>query len=199
MLRDLPSPSRPLQTWASWARDFSNPSRPVFEASLPTASCRLLTLKPKKSDDNIARDRAGSAANYHVTFWLSPAWGDHKKLIHVDQNSFKCGPVWAACPRLRPPAGCPWLARREKLVEVKQMDIHGAGRGAPSLQRRLVRRRLPCGSQEPRAPGRVCDPVCGGSRRGPCLLQPLLPGLQGEPAPGHTWSCPCACYRMILP
>lgn len=130
MLRDLPSPSRPLRTWASWARDFSNPSRPVFEASLPTASCRLLTLKPKKSDDNIARDRAGSAANYHVTFWLSPAWGDHKKLIHVDQNSFKCGPVWAACPRLRPPAGCPWLAQREKLVEVKQMDIHGAGRGA---------------------------------------------------------------------
>ena len=73
--------------------------RPFLEANPPTVSCRLLTLKPKKSDDNITRDRAGSAANYHLTFRLSPAWGDHKKLIHLAQGNFKCSsPPWAARP-----------------------------------------------------------------------------------------------------
>lgn len=39
--------------------DSSGPTRPDLEAGLPTVSCRLLTLKLKKPDDNIARDRAG--------------------------------------------------------------------------------------------------------------------------------------------
>lgn len=87
------------QSCTSWSPDFSGPIRPFSEADPPTVSCRLLTLKPKKSDDNITRDRAGSAANYHLTFWLSPAWGDHKKLIHLAQDDFKCSsPPWAARP-----------------------------------------------------------------------------------------------------
>lgn len=155
------------------------PNRPALEASLPTASCRLLTLKPKKPDDNIARDRAGSAANYHVTFWLSPAWGDHKKLIHVDKDSFKCGPL---CGQRVPPtkAAC-WVSAvsvRERLNRWTFMVL--------GVEPRFCRggwsgRHPPCGSQEPRVPGRVCDSVCGGH------MPPPAPPLRAAGRAG-PWS-----------
>ena len=82
-------------------------------------SCWLLTLKPKKSDDNITRDRAGSAANYHLTFWLSPAWGDHEKLFMQLRATSNAAPhPWAACSPRRLPAGCLTLLQRKRLLGV---------------------------------------------------------------------------------
>lgn len=84
---------------SSWAQDASGPMGPT-ERPLATISCRPFTLKPKKSDDKIARAGPGSAANYHLTFWRSPAWGSMKSLfIWLGATSNAAPPPWAACPR----------------------------------------------------------------------------------------------------
>lgn len=140
-------PSGLLHRWGtsslSWFQDFSGPTRPILETSPPTVSCRLLTLKPKKSDDNIARDRAGSAANYHLTFWLSPAWvgraggGTMKSLfIWLRATSNATPPPWAAVTPRQTPAGCPRLAGGEAGWRVKQMEIHSLQEGATCFSQR---------------------------------------------------------------
>ena len=100
-----PLPSWPPLLWASWAPDFEpHQAHPGGQSAV--VSSRLLTLKPKKSDDRIARDRAGPAGNYHLTFWLRPAWGDHKELFMQHRaTSSASPPPWAAGPHEGRPQG----------------------------------------------------------------------------------------------
>lgn len=93
------------------------PHRVHHRGQSAAVSIRLLTLKPKKSDDNIARDRARSAANYHLTFWLSPAWGEHKKLFMQVRATSNAAPppVGSMTPR-RLPAECLSFFQRERLA-----------------------------------------------------------------------------------
>ena len=57
--RGTPSPPPGLPSPGHRAPEIFKPHQAVLEANPPTCSCWLLTLKLKKPDDNITRNRAG--------------------------------------------------------------------------------------------------------------------------------------------